>query len=437
MPSRAKAIPPGGHIYLPDGSGLTRVNPNHQFQKSGLEAHTRPPQPGGRDHSGVGMTADDAIEPFELSVTDAEIDDLRARLEKARWPDQLPDAGWSYGTNLEYLQDLCEYWRESFDWAAFETRLNEFDQYTTTIDGQSLHFYHARSPEPDAEPLLVTHGWPGSVTEFLDVLGPLTDPTAHGGDASDAFHVIAPSVPGYGFSGPTEEQGYGIRRVTETLATLMDRLGYERYYAQGGDWGAMVTALLGATHADRVDAIHMNMLTAGPPDVEDPMAGLDEDELADLQDTQDFRENETAYFEMQATKPQTAAYGLTDSPVGLAGWIVEKFHGWSDCEAHPEESFERDRLLDNLSVYWLTGTINSSMRLYYETDRGDMVPDSVDVPAGHARYPAEISKIPCSWAEAVFDIVHWAEMPEGGHFAAMEVPDLFVDDLRTFFRRFR
>jgi microsomal epoxide hydrolase len=378
------------------------------------------------------MDDSDAVEPFEVTVTDEEREQLRRRLADARWPDQLPDAGWAYGTDRDYLQELCTYWRESFDFDAFEERLNAFDQYRTTVDGQPLHFYHARSPEPDAEPLLLSHGWPGSVAEFLDVLGPLTDPAAHGGDPEDAVHVVAPSLPGYGFSRPTTEQGYGIRRVAETFAALMDRLGYDRYVAQGGDWGALVTALLGENYPDRVDAIHMNMLSVAPPDVEDPTAMLDEKELADLQSTREFRDAETAYFEMQATKPQTAAYGLTDSPVGLAGWIIEKFHGWSSAEEHPEERFDRDRLLDNLTVYWLTGTINSSMRLYYETDRRGSLPDSVEVPAGHARYPAEISKTPRSWAEEVYDLVHWAEMPEGGHFAAMEVPELFVEDLRTF-----
>jgi len=379
-------------------------------------------------------TDGDDTEPFEVEVSDDDIADLRKRLADARWPDQLPDADWDYGADREYLQNLCGYWREEFDWDDFADRLNRFDQYRTTIDGQPVHFYHVRSPEADATPMLLSHGWPGSVTEFLDVLGPLSDPASHGGDPDDAFHVVAPSLPGYGFSGPTTEQGYGVRRVSETFATLMDRLGYDSYVAQGGDWGAMISALLGQNHPDSVEAIHVNMLPASPPDVEDPTAMLDEDEIADLQETEAFRETETAYFEMQATKPQTAAYGLNDSPIGLAGWIIEKFHTWSDCERDPEESFERDRLLDNLSVYWLTGTINSSMRIYYETDRSEgMRPDSVRVPTGHARYPAEISKTPRSWAEDSYNIVHWAEMPEGGHFAAMEVPDLFVEDVRGFF----
>lgn len=374
------------------------------------------------------------IEPFEVSVPQREIDALQSRLTDARWPDQLPDAGWEYGTDREYLQRLCEYWATEFDWGAFENRLNQFEQYVTTIDGQQIHFYHVRSPEPSAKPLLLSHGWPGSVAEFLDVLGPLTDPAAHGGNPEDAFHVVAPSLPGYGFSGPTNEQGYGIRKMTETFAELMDRLGYESYVAQGGDWGALITANLGARYPERLEAIHMNLLFVKPSSLTDPKEMLDEQGRADYRETKEFREYETGYQEIQSTKPQTLAYGLTDSPVGLAGWIIEKFHGWSDCEDDIETSFDRDRLLDNLSIYWLTETINSSMRVYYETDLREAVPDAVDVPTGHARYPAEITRTPRVWAEEVYEITHWNEMSEGGHFAAMEVPDLFLEDVRSFFR---
>ncbi|QLG50266.1 epoxide hydrolase family protein [Natrinema halophilum] len=385
------------------------------------------------------MTPDreETIQPFEVSVDRAEIEDLRTRLERTRWPDQLPDSGWEYGTDLNTLRTLCEYWREDFDWSGFETRLNRFDQYVTTIDEQRLHFYHVRSPEPDATPLLLSHGWPGSIAEFLDVLGPLADPAAHGGDPSDAFHVVAPSLPGFGFSGPTHRRGYDVPAMTDAVAELMDRLGYDRYVAQGGDWGALVTALLGANYPDRVDAIHTNMLFLNPGSIEaeDPMELLDERGRADYRETAAFRDERAAYHDIQETKPQSLAYGLTDSPAGLAGWIVEKFRAWSDCDGDLESHFQRDRLLDTVSVYWLTGTINSSMRIYFETDVEAATPNSVDVPAGHARYPAEIYKTPRGWAEEVYDIVHWNELSEGGHFAAMEVPDLFVDDLRRFVGR--
>ncbi len=378
--------------------------------------------------------ADDSVRPFEVSVDRDEVDDLRTRLERTRWPDQLPEADWADGTEREYLRDLCAYWREEFGWAAFEDRCNEFDQYVTTIDGQRLHFYHVRSPEPDATPLLLSHGWPGSVAEFLDVLGPLADPTAHGGDPADAYHVVAPSLPGFGFSGPTGERGYDVPRIADLFADLMARLGYDRYVAQGGDWGALVAALLGANYPDRVAAVHTNMLFLNPSSlgVEDPTELLDEQGLADYRETAAFRETETAYHEIQATKPRSLAYGLTDSPAGLAGWIVEKFRAWSDCGDDLESWIDRDRLLDNLSVYWLTGTIGSSIRLYAETDVGAATPASVDVPTGHARYPAEVYKTPRAWAEEVYDIEYWSEQPEGGHFAAMEVPELFVDDLRSF-----
>lgn len=384
------------------------------------------------------MTApEDSVRPFEVEVADDEIDDLRRRLTQARWPDQLPDAGWEYGTERDYLRELCAYWREGFDWGAFEDRFNAFDQYVTTVDGQRLGFYHVRSPEPSAKPLLLSHGWPGSVAEFLDVLGPLADPAAHGGDPADAFHVVAPSLPGYGFSGPTRERGYDAERIASTFDDLMDRLGYDRYVAQGGDWGALITALLGANHPDRVEAIHTNMLFVSPARLEDPMELLDERGMADYRETKAFLDEGTGYLEVQSTRPQTLAYGLTDSPVGLAGWILDLFRAGSDPEAGLEARFDRDRLLDNLGVYWLTGTINASMRLYYETDLPGAIPESVDVPTGHARYPDELSKTPRAWAEEFYDLVSWTEMPEGGHFAAMEVPELFVEDVRSFFRAFR
>lgn len=375
-----------------------------------------------------------AVEPFDVTVPDAAIDDLNARLANARWPDQLPGTGWSYGTDQDYLQAVCEYWRTAFDWDGFEDRFNAFDQYTATVNDHHLHFYHAKSPEPAAEPLLLSHGWPGSVAEFLDVIGPLTDPAAHGGDPEDAFHVVAPSLPGYGFSGPTETTGVDVQEIAETFAVLMAELDYDTYFAHGGDWGALITAILGAEYPDHVDAIHLTMLFVKPSSLTDPMDLLDEAGMADYRATKAFQENETGYMAVQETKPQSMAYGLHDSPVGLAGWIIEKFHGWSDCEDDVESAIDRTRLLDNLSVYWLTETINSSMRLYYETDEREVIPDSVAVPTGHARYPAEILKTPRAWAERVYNITQWTEQPAGGHFAAMEVPELFVEDVRSYFR---
>lgn len=376
---------------------------------------------------------DGSIRSFEVDVERDAIDDLRRRLAETRWPDRSPDSGWEYGTNREYLRDLCRYWREDYDWESFEERFDAFDQYVTTIDGQRIHFYHVRSPESTTLPLLLPHGWPGSVAEFLDVMGPLSDPAAHGGDPEDAFDLVVPSLPGYGFSGPTRERGYDVTAMASAFDDLMDRLGYESYVVQGGDWGALIAAVLGASYPDRVDAIHTNMLFVTPSRLEDPMAMLDGEERAAYRETSEFYETDFGYHEIQSTRPQSLAYGLTDSPAGLAGWIVEKFRAWSDGD-DVDEAIGRDRLLDNVGVYWLTETINSSMRLYYETDIEATVPESVDVPVGHARYPAEIIKTPRSWAEEFYNVVRWNEMPEGGHFAAMEVPDLFVDEVRSFFR---
>ena len=304
-----------------------------------------------------------------MKVSDADIADLRERLSRTRWPDQLADAEWDYGTERSYLEQLCEHWRAAFDMRAFEQRCNAFPQFLTTVDGQRIHFVHVRSPEPEARPLLLTHGWPGSVAEFWDVIGPLSDPVSHGGDPAQAFHVVVPSLPGYGFSGPTNERGWDCGRIAGAFSVLMDRLGYDRFFAQGGDWGSLITLALGANFSDRVAAVHVNLLAVQPPSDGDAMAGLTDAELAGLAAGQHFIRHESGYQAIQSTKPQTLAYALTDSPAGLAGWIVEKFRTWSDCHGELERTIPRDRLLDNITIYWLTGTINSSMRLYYETLR--------------------------------------------------------------------
>jgi microsomal epoxide hydrolase len=379
------------------------------------------------------------IRPFRVAVTDDEIADLKHRLSRTRWPDQIPDSGWEYGTDSGYLRRLCDYWAGSFDWRAFEGRFNRFPQFTTEIDGQPIHFFHVRSPEACAAPLLLSHGWPGSVAEFLDVLGPLSDPAAHGGDPADAFHVVAPSLPGFGFSGPTHERDFDSRVIARSFQRLMLGLGYERYFAQGGDKGTRISMLLGAGYPQHVKAIHLNLVSAPPPDLADPREGLTADEIAELDRVEAFARTEFAYQQLQRTKPQSLAYGLTDSPAGLAAWIIEKFRSWSDCGGDIERSFSRDRLLDNVSLYWLTGTINSSMRLYYE-DHGPGKPDvlpRVDVPVGHAHFPAEIIACPRRWAEAKLNITRWSIMPRGGHFPAMEVPELLVPEIRAFFRPYR
>ena len=382
-----------------------------------------------------------AIEKFEIRVGDAELDDLKQRLERTRWPDQIPGSGWGYGTDLAYLQELCAYWREQFDWRAQEALLNRFEHYRTQIDGQNLHFVHARSKAEAALPLVITHGWPGSVFEFYKIIGPLTDPEAHGGSAQDAFHVVCPSMPGYGFSGPTTQPGWDVRRVAEIVAKLMARLGYAPYGAQGGDWGALVTTHLGLVDAEHLAGIHLNMVVAGPPPgVENPMEGLSPQELEGLTALGGFQEHETGYQQIQGTKPQTLGYGLTDSPAGLAGWIVEKFRSWSDCDGDVEKRFSKDELLANVMIYWVTRTINSSVRLYCESMRAGsfgLPPRKVEVPTGCAIFPKELIRMPRRWAEAQFDVRRWSVMPSGGHFAALEEPEALVAEIRSFFRELR
>lgn len=316
------------------------------------------------------MTEQLTIAPFEVRIAEDDIRDLRHRLARTIWPDELPDAGWDYGAPRDFVRDLCAYWEKSFDFDAFTARLNAFDQFITTIDGQDIHFYHIRSPEPHATPLLVLHGWPGSVVEYLDVMGPLSDPRAHGLDPAIAFHLVIPSLPGFGFSGPTGQRGFGPPQMGALFARLMAGLGYGRYAVQGGDWGAVIATFMGSQDAAHVTALHLNLmmgtLLTTPPDPADPDAGLSEAEKRDVAEGLAFRATESGYQQIQATKPQTLAYGLTDSPAGLAAWIGEKFRGWSDCGGNVYAAFTRDQLLANISLYWFTRTINASTRVYYE-----------------------------------------------------------------------
>jgi epoxide hydrolase len=375
------------------------------------------------------------VVPFRIDVPQADLDDLRDRLARTRWPDQLPGVGWDYGIPLEYVQELAGYWRTDYDWRVHEARLNGFEQFTTTIDGARVHFLHVRSASPDALPLIITHGWPGSVVEFTDIIGPLTDPGSFGGSPGDAFHLVVPSIPGYGFSGPTRDRGWDVRRVARAWAVLMSRLGYERYGAQGGDWGAMISRDLGLTDPEHVIGVHLNMLITRMPD--DP-GELTEEETRRREMARRFRATGSGYGAIQSTRPQTLAYGLTDSPAGQLAWIVEKFGEWTD-DGLPHEAVDRDQLLTNVTVYWLTGTAGSSARLYYESSRsqawGPPAPDGV--PTGVAVFPREIVSPIRRFAELADRIVRWTEFDRGGHFAAMEVPDLLVGDVREFFRPLR
>ncbi len=383
----------------------------------------------------------DAISRMRIEVPEEVLDDLRRRLAAARFPDQIPGSGWDYGTDGAYLRELCGYWRDKFDWRAQEALLNRFEHYHTNIDGQKLHFVHARSQVPGALPLVITHGWPGSIFEFSKIIGPLVDPVAHGGKAEDAFHVVCPSIPGYGFSGPTSEPGWDVRRVAETFAKLMARLGYTKYGAQGGDWGAIITTHLALVDPAHVAGIHLNMVVAGPPPgAANPMEGVTPEEMQGLAAMGEFVKDGTGYQQIQGTRPQTLGYGLNDSPTGLAAWIVEKFRSWSDCGGDVERRFSKDELLTNIMIYWATQTINSSVRLYCETMRSGrfgVSAERVMTPTGCSIFPKELYRPPRRWAEAHFNVVQWTTHVSGGHFAALEEPAALVEDVRSLFRKLR
>ena len=373
----------------------------------------------------------ESIEAFEIRVDDSILEDLHRRLVQTRFPDQIADTGWDYGIPVDYLRQLIEFWRDSYDWRSEESRLNGFEHFRTDIDGQRIHFIHARSVHPDARPLLLTHGWPGSFVEFLDVIPRLTDPESYGGQASDAFHVIVPSLPGYGFSEPPRSPGWDVPRIARAFIALMDRLDYPDYVAQGGDWGAQVTTWIASLDPEHCVAIHLNMATGVPPQNREP---LTDEEQADLAAMKEFANEESGYANEQGTKPQTLGIALNDSPAGLLAWIVEKFRTWSDCDGQPEHCFTRQQLITNVMVYWVTQTGASSAGLYWEHKHSSAgAPPFVQAPTGVARYPKEVLRWPRSWVERQYNVVHWAVMERGGHFPAMEQPELFVDDLRDFF----
>ena len=385
------------------------------------------------------------IEPFHIHVADEVLEDLRLRLRAARFPDEIPGSGWGYGSELAIVRELARYWAEEYDWRAAEAALGRFSHLQVPVETSGgalrVHCIHQRSPVEDALPLIVTHGWPGSVWEFHRVLGPLVDPVAHGGSAADAFHVVCPSMPGYGFSEAPRWPGFDVVAVAETLSAVMARLGYQRYGAQGGDWGASVSAWLARLHPERTVGIHLNLVPARRPEG-GGLDGLTSDELSRLDSARRFRDEGIGYQAIQGTKPQTLGYALHDSPVGLLAWILEKFHAWSDCGGDVLGRFSRDDLLTNVTIYWVTGTITSSVRLYCESRRsgrfgGAGLDERVEVPTACALFPGEIYRPPRAWADAAFRVEQWTEMPSGGHFAALEEPELLVEDVRKFFRRFR
>jgi pimeloyl-ACP methyl ester carboxylesterase len=374
---------------------------------------------------------------FQIKIPETDLDDLRDRLARTRWPEPATAEGWTQGVPLDYARELCDYWAREYDWRRCEAELNALPQFRTGLDGGGddtveVHLIHARSPHAGALPLLLTHGWPGSVVEFLGVIEALTNPP----DPRDAFHVVVPSLPGYGFSGKPTVPGWGIERIATAWAQLMDRLGYDRYGAQGGDWGSMITSALGTGAPENVVGIHLTMpIAAAPPEGEG--APLTASEEAGLAARKTFQKVGTGYSSEQSTRPQTLGYGLVDSPSGQAMWIVEKFWDWTDNAGHPENVISRDRLLDNVMLYWLPGTGASSARLYWESYKRRRM-DEVTVPTGVTLFPQELVRLPRQWIERRYtDLRHWSEPATGGHFASLEQPEVFVDELRTFFRKVR
>ena len=386
--------------------------------------------------TGTDTDTDTRIRPYRISVPQADLDDLRERLARTRWARDLPGAGWERGVPTGYLRELADYWAKGYDWRAHEAALNAHAQFITTIDGASVQFLHLRSAQPDATPLLLLHGWPGSIVEFLDMIGPLTDPAAHGGDPADAFHLVIPSLPGYGFSGPLTETGWTDGRSAAALAELMDRLGYDRYGVQGGDVGAFIGPLIGRMAPGRVIGVHVNALVTFPSGDPAEMAALTEAERARLAAMEKWQQQSSAYLQVQGTRPQTIGQALTDSPSGLLAWIVEKFQEWTSPDALlPEDAVDRDRILTDVSIYWFTATAGSAAQTYYErfNDPSMWMPrERSTVPTAVAVFPTDISIRP--FASKTSNIVRWSEFDRGGHFAALEAPGLLTADIREFFR---
>jgi epoxide hydrolase len=379
---------------------------------------------------------------FRIEIPQSDLDDLKRKIAITRWPEEIPGVGWDRGVPLEYLKELADYWRTSYDWRAAEARLNEFPQFVTEIDGANVHFMHIRSPEAGARPLILTHGWPGTVAEFLDVIKPLTDPVAHGGDPDDAFHLVIPSIPGHGFSGPTGQVGWDTGRVASAWKELMRRLGYDRYAVQGGDWGMPISMRLALADPEHVVGVHTNMCVTFPPPDPSALDGLGEVDLARLEFAARFMQDGTGWQKIQSTRPQTLAYALTDSPVGQLAWIAEKYKEWTDSAKVPEDAVNRDDILTAVSIYWLTATAGSSAQFYYESSHTDADfvrtwagPWPLAMPVGVAFFPKDAVRPVRRFAEQILPtLTHWTEFDRGGHFAALEQPELLVRDIRKFAR---
>ena len=381
----------------------------------------------------------DAITPFRIDIPQSELDDLATRLANTRWPDTETCQGWDQGIPLSYARELADYWRQDYDWRRCEALLNRWPHYKTRIDGTDIHFIHRTSPHEDALPLIISHGWPGSVMEFHKIIDALADPTTHGGSAQDAFHVIAPSLPGYGFSGKPSKSGTSAEQIGRMWGQLMARLGYDRYVAQGGDWGSLITQSMGLSETTHCAGIHINMPIVAPDP--DTMGDLSPLEQSALQGMEFYNQWDSGYSKQQSTRPQTLGYGLADSPVGQMAWIVEKFYAWMDCALdgvkHPENVLTKDELLDNVMIYWLNNAAASSARLYWESFNNPSF-EPIHMPVGCSIFPGEIFRSSRRWAEKRFtNLMHWNELDKGGHFAAMEQPETFLNEVRTAFRGLR
>jgi pimeloyl-ACP methyl ester carboxylesterase len=389
--------------------------------------NTTAPQPSTNTEAG--------IRPYRISVPQADLDDLRERLARTRWAADLPGTGWERGVPTAYLRELAAYWEKEYDWRAHEAALNAYPQFITTIDGTQLHFLHVPSAQPDATPLMLLHGWPGSVVEFIDLIGPLTDPAAYGGDPAGAFHLVIPSLPGYGFSGPLTETGWTDGRTAAALIELMDRLGYDRYGVQGGDVGGFLAPLMGRAAPDRIIGIHVNALVTFPTGDPADLAAMTEGDRARNAARDEWQQRSGAYMQIQGTRPQTIAHALTDSPAGLLAWIVDKFQDWTNpAAALPEDAVDRNRILTDVSIYWFTATAGSAAHTYYErfNDPSMWVPkERSSVPTAVAVFPTDVAVRP--FADKVHNVVRWSEFSRGGHFAALEAPDLLAADIRDFF----
>ena len=375
-----------------------------------------------------------AVTPFRVVTSSAAISDARRRLQATRWPERQTVDDWRQGAPVAAVQELVSYWRTDYDWRRLERRLNAYPQFRTEIDGLGIHFLHVRSPHEHARPIVLTHGWPGSIVEFLDIIGPLTDPTKHGGKPENAFHVVLPSLPGFGFSDKPTESGWGLPRIAGAWSVLMRRLGYTDYLAQGGDWGAGVTTWMAKKHVEGLRAIHLNLPVLFPPPLEGEPNQAEKETIAQLVA---FNDRKSGYAKLQSTRPQTIGYALADSPAGQAAWIYEKFGEWTDSSFEPERELSRDAMLDNISLYWLTNTAASSARLYYESFTADFSTQKLDLPVAVSIFPGELFQPPRLWGERVYSrLFYWNKAARGGHFAAFEQPAVFVEELRSAFRAF-